>query len=164
MRSALLACALAVTACTSSTTPTVDAAIVDVGHTILDAPPGAPDAPLAPTIDAPSPSDAPPITDAPPPSDAPPITYTLSINNYIDWCTITEDGVAFNPSKTFPAGTVVTLHADPLDARFVWGYWTGTDHNGAVHDTMQSTTVTMTGDKSVLACCPFAPPASQTCP
>ena len=33
-----------------------------------------------------------------------------------------------------------------------------------MHDKMQMTTVTMTGDKTVLACCPFPPPQSQTCP
>ena len=48
---------------------------------------------------------------------------------------------------------------------FVWGYWTGTDGDTAAgHDTRMTTTVTMTSDKTVVACCPDPPPAAPTCP
>jgi hypothetical protein len=92
--------------------------------------------------------------------------FTLTLNNYLAWCSITEDGTALSPpmttqSMSFPAGTVVDLTAAPLTG-FVWGYWTGTD--SASPDTNMSATVTMSADKTVLACCPDPPPASQTCP
>lgn len=42
---------------------------------------------------------------------------------------------------------------------------TGTDGDTtAAHDKNMTTTVTMTSDKTVLACCPDPPPLSQTCP
>jgi hypothetical protein len=92
--------------------------------------------------------------------------FTLTIDNYINWCSISVDGgqpSSANPiSKSFPQGTVVMLQAAPVLDIFVWGYWTDTDA-GAL-DTNQSTQVTMSADRSVLACCPFKPPASQTCP
>jgi hypothetical protein len=90
--------------------------------------------------------------------------FTLSINNYRDWCSIAEDGIAFTPNpKHFFSGAVVNLHAAPLPG-FVWGYWTGTDADTGSHDTSMTATATMTGYKSLLACCPSPLPASQTCP
>jgi hypothetical protein len=89
--------------------------------------------------------------------------FTLLINNYLSWCDITEDGAAFSPTKTFSPGTVVNLHAAPLSG-FVWGYWSGTDADTGSHDTNMAATATMNANKTVLACCPFPPPASQTCP
>ncbi|HEY1811076.1 MAG TPA: hypothetical protein VGG74_01900 [Kofleriaceae bacterium] len=90
---------------------------------------------------------------------------TLTINNYLAWCTVTEQSAAFSMTKTFPKGTVVSLDAMPASSAFVWGYWTGTDGDTTgTHDTNMMTTVTMSADKMVLACCPDPPPASQTCP
>jgi hypothetical protein len=91
--------------------------------------------------------------------------FTLSINDYLAWCSVTEQGATYATSMTLPKGTVVNLDAMPASATFVWGYWTGTDGDTtAAHDTNMMTTVTMSADKSLVACCPFPPPASQTCP
>jgi hypothetical protein len=97
-----------------------------------------------------------------------PVMYTLTVNNYLDWCDLTENGTKYPastpPPMSFPAGTVVDLNAVP-NYIFVWGYWTGTDGDTtAAHDTSMSTTVTMTSDKAILACCPDPPPAAPTCP
>src|SRR5262249_33079901 len=131
-----------------------------------DAPPVAPDAP-APTVPgAPPmvPDAAPPPPDAaPPPPDAAPILYTLTIQDFDSWCAISENGSPYLASKKFPAGTVVQLHGEP-NLYYVWGYWTGTDAAGSGKDTSQNAEVTMSSDRHVLACCPFPPPASQTCP
>jgi hypothetical protein len=90
---------------------------------------------------------------------------TLTISDYLAWCTVTEQSAAYSMTKTFPKGTVVSLDAMPVSSAFVWGYWTGTDGDtSGTHDTNMMTTVTMTTDKTVLACCPDPPPASQTCP
>jgi hypothetical protein len=75
------------------------------------------------------------------------------------WCAFTVNGgassTATSTTFTFPAGTVVNLHADKASAAFDWGYWFGTDGDtSATHDTAMSTTVTMTTSKKVQACCP----------
>jgi hypothetical protein len=111
-------------------------------------------------------ADAPPAAAADAPAgttDGGGAAFTLKITNYRNWCSITEEGAPFQTSMTFAAQTVVHLSAAPLGS-FVWGYWTGTDADTGAHDTSMTATVTMTGDKSVLACCPDPPPASQTCP
>jgi hypothetical protein len=93
-------------------------------------------------------------------------TFTLTIDNYIAWCSITVDGgppsAAISISKSFPDGTLVSLQAVPVSDIFVWGYWADTD--AAKTDANQSIQVTMSADRHFLACCPFKPPASQTCP
>jgi hypothetical protein len=87
--------------------------------------------------------------------------FTLNINDFDNWCTVTVGG---NPaSLVFPPGTVVSLDA-VAHATFVFHYWLGTDgansgNNGL--DPNASTTVTMTGDKDVLACCDNA---TERCP
>ena len=96
------------------------------------------------------------------PDGGPATTFVLTIDNYLDWCAITEDGQPYNSSETFDAGTVVDLHAQPLNG-FVWGYWTGTDAAMGGQDTNMTATVTMTSNKAVLACCPNPPPATQDC-
>ena len=87
--------------------------------------------------------------------------FTLTINNYLAWCSLTEDGVAYSASKLFSEGAVVALHGDPVSATFVWGYWTGTDAGGIDHS--QDAKVTMSSDRSVLACCPFASSPNTPC-
>jgi hypothetical protein len=89
-------------------------------------------------------------------------TFTLKIENYLSWCSVTEQGTDESSTAlvtmTFPAGTVVDLNAMALSSTFVWGYWVGTaGDTTSAHDTSMSTTVTMTANKTVQACCPFAP-------
>jgi len=96
-------------------------------------------------------------------------TYTLIMQNYLQWCTVTEqgtsEGTATPVTMTFPAGTVVNLHADTASAAaFFWAYWVGTDGDTTTaHDTNMTTTVTMTKDKTIQACCPIVGTAA-TCP
>ena len=93
------------------------------------------------------------------------ILFTLTINNFEAWCVVSVDGSSYAPAipaASYRIGTVVDLSAQPATMEFVWGYWTGTDGDtGPAHDHSQNTTVTMTADKSVLACCPFS--GSTTC-
>lgn len=81
--------------------------------------------------------------------------FTLTIDNFLAWCSISENGAAgYSPSAVFNQGTVVTLNAAPVTG-FIWGHWTGTDGDAGAGDTNQATTVTMKADRAVLACCPF---------
>ncbi len=88
---------------------------------------------------------------------------TLTINNYLSWCNVTVNGGSGSsaPSQmlTETDGAKITVTATPL-ATFVWGYWQGTDGDagGASHDqgtgTDHTTTITMSGNKTIDACCP----------
>jgi hypothetical protein len=125
-----------------------------------DAKVGTPDAPTGATPDAPAGG----TPDANPAADGPAggTQFTLTIDNFDNWCSITQDGQAYSASKKYAKDTVVVLHAAPIGG-FIWGYWTGTDGDTTSdHDTNQMTMVTMTGNKDVLACCPAA--AHPTCP
>jgi hypothetical protein len=138
--------------CGSDSTSTVDAppsGSVDAKPMAIDAPAGTPDTKPGP--------DAPPGT----PDAAVTEMVTLTLNNFDFWCTVTADGAAAPATKMYAKGTVVHLNGGPVGDSFVWGYWSGTD--GGNHDTSMMTTVTMSADKTVLACCPFKPPASQLC-
>ncbi len=96
-------------------------------------------------------------------------TFNLKMENYLQWCLVTEQGTDEGMTEvvnmTFPAGTVVNLHADTASAAsFFWAYWVGTDGDTTTaHDTNMTTTVTMTKDKTVQACCPIVGTAA-TCP
>jgi hypothetical protein len=79
----------------------------------------------------------------------------LSIQDYMNWCSITENGVPYSASESFDAGVVVSLEAVALPG-FAWGYWTGTDGASGGQDMNFSATVTMNASKSILACCPSA--------
>jgi hypothetical protein len=87
--------------------------------------------------------------------------FALTINNFDNWCTVSVGG---NPTSfTFAPGTVVSLHAVGMPT-FTFDYWLGTDganagNNGLDHNA--STTVTMSADKTVLACCDNA---TERCP
>ena len=63
--------------------------------------------------------------------------FTLTINNYLAWCSVSVNGGAASSAATisqaFPPGTLVPLHGDAANASFVWGYWTGTDAGGHRH-------------------------------
>jgi hypothetical protein len=97
--------------------------------------------------------------------------FTLTIQNYLSWCNVTENGTAYDPpaqapAMTFPAGTVVNLMgATANSTNFLWGYWVGTDGDtSASHDTNMTTTVTMTSNKVVQACCPLTSAPTTPCP
>ncbi len=94
---------------------------------------------------------------------------TLTLENYLSWCTVSVNGGAGSTVATqtlqFPSGTVVNLSGDKASNVFVWGYWFGTDGDvNAGHDKSMATTVTMSGDKKVQACCPFATSPNTPCP
>jgi hypothetical protein len=80
--------------------------------------------------------------------------FTLTIDDFLAWCSIQENGATYNEVTVFNQGTVVDLNAAPV-AGFIWGHWTGTDGDSGSGDTNQITTVTMKSDRSVVACCPF---------
>ena len=88
-------------------------------------------------------------------------TFTLAIDNFLERCSLLEGGVPSSPSKAFDEGTVVALHGEAASVSFVWGYWIGTDAGGV--DPSQDATVTMSSDRSVLACCPFAFEPNAVC-
>jgi hypothetical protein len=81
----------------------------------------------------------------------------LSVNDFDDWCTVSVNGapLSLSGSYTFDAGTVVSLAAT-ANTDFVWAYWLGTDGANAGNngqDPHMMTTVTMTANMQVLACC-----------
>ncbi len=90
--------------------------------------------------------------------------FTLSISNYIDWCSISVNNgpaAADDPVVSFEKGRTIALHGDTSNASyFVWGFWTGTDAGG--DDTNMDATVTMSSDRDVTVCCPDV--GSSTCP
>jgi hypothetical protein len=94
----------------------------------------------------------------------------LKIENYLNWCSVTvENGAASTMAvitKSVAAGTTVHLGADTADAAsFVWGYWRGTaGDTGASHDTAKMTTVTVSADKTIQACCPLTSSPTTPCP
>jgi hypothetical protein len=91
------------------------------------------------------------------PDSGPTSGFNLVINNYLAWCAVTVDGAPLSSSASynFDAGTVVNLHAEG-EPTFTFAFWTNTDDN-----TDNTTTVTMTSDKNVLACCDNA---TEHCP
>lgn len=96
-------------------------------------------------------------------------TFNLRVENYLQWCSVSVEGGAANTlatqNFTFPAGKTVNLNGDKANNVFVWGYWFGTVGDvGPMHDTKMATTVVMTADKVVQACCPFANMPNTPCP
>jgi hypothetical protein len=96
---------------------------------------------------------------------------TLKLENYLSCCSVAVNGGVANSTATqnlsFPVGTTVNLMGDKLNATFEWGYWVGTaGDTGASHDTAMGTTVVMSANKTVQACCPFSSGAQahQPCP
>ena len=86
--------------------------------------------------------------------------YTLTVTNYLMWCSVIIDGdqpsSAASITKDYPDGSLALLHADP-NPPFVWGYWIGTDRDtSGTGDTLQDAAVTMSADRTVLACCPIS--------
>lgn len=96
-------------------------------------------------------------------------SFTLKIEDYLNWCKVSVNGGADSTAATqtfsFSSGTVVNLKGDTAGTLFVWGYWTGTaGDTTSSHDTAKTTTVTMTGNKVVQACCPLASSPTTPCP
>ena len=94
----------------------------------------------------------------------------LKIENYLNWCSVVvENGAASTAAvitKSVAPGTTVHLAGDTASAAsFVWGYWRGTaGDTGAAHDTNKMTTVTVSADKTVQACCPLTSAPTTPCP
>ena len=96
-------------------------------------------------------------------------TATLTLEDYLSWCSVSVNGGAASRAAsqtlTFPMNSVVSLRADKANSTFVFGYWVGTaGDTGPSHDTAMATTVTMDGNKTVQACCPFASSPNTPCP
>jgi hypothetical protein len=93
---------------------------------------------------------------------------TLTLQNYLAWCSVTVNGggpSTANQTLHFAPGTVVNLHADKASAAFVWGYWYGTaGDTTAAHDKSMDTTVVMSGNKTIQACCPLTGAPNDPCP
>ena len=99
---------------------------------------------------------------------------TLTLTDYIAWCKVTIDRgdpqistfPIYEIVRKFDQGRVVPLHGETAAAGvFYWRYWEGTDAAGAGMDFNPDATVTMSGDKAVLACCPISGAGqSTTCP
>jgi hypothetical protein len=89
-------------------------------------------------------------------TDATP-SFALRVENYNEECSITLNGMDLgSQTLTFPAGAVVILNGQSSNPLFRWGYWVGTaGDTSAVHDTQPETSVTMTKNTVVQACCPF---------
>lgn len=82
--------------------------------------------------------------------------YVLTIDNFLAWCSVSVNSAATTPNPPptpFTPGAVVSLFGQPVSQNFIWGYWSGTDVPG--HDGNQTSTVTMTSDRTVFVCCPF---------
>jgi hypothetical protein len=94
----------------------------------------------------------------------------LKIENYLAWCSVSvENGAASTNAvitKSVPVGTTVHLMGDTASvSEFVWGYWRGTvGDTGSSHDISKTTTVVMSGDKTVQACCPLTGAPTTPCP
>ena len=100
-------------------------------------------------------------------ADAAPAKVTLTISDYLGWCSVSVNGGASTSAPlpmSFTVGTVVHLSGDTIaPGVFVWDYWRGTDGDTtSAHDTSMTTTVTMTTDKTVQACCPDVPPPGES--
>ena len=97
--------------------------------------------------------------------------FALKIEDYLNWCNVAVNGGAVSTADPqnfgpFPAGTKVNLVGDTASsASFVWGYWRGTDGDtSGTHDTSKTTTVTITKDTVVQACCPLVSSPTTPCP
>jgi hypothetical protein len=97
--------------------------------------------------------------------------FALKVEDYLNWCNVSVNGSANSTADPqnygpFPAGTTVNLVGDTASASaFVWGYWRGTaGDTGSTHDTSKTTTVKITKDTVVQACCPLVSSPTTPCP
>lgn len=85
--------------------------------------------------------------------------FTLTINDYFNWCSVTVNGGAPSTAATqtfqFAPDASVSLHADTANAgSFYWGYWQSANLTDGGKDTNMNVSITMSGDVNMLACCP----------
>ena len=88
---------------------------------------------------------------------------TLTINDYLNWCTVTVNGGSPSTqspqSYTLAPNTTVTVHGDTASASsFYWGYWGNVASDGGLadggEDLGKTVTFTITADTTLNACCP----------
>ena len=115
--------------------------------------------------------------------DAPAGSATLTVKNYLSWCSISVDGMAASPAASITEPITTTRNDLPLvgtaaSAAFkidamMWHHTngdTGSGEAGTVSGTMSTATVTVTAgvDKCVWVCCPFTNgtgcPTTDQCP
>ena len=83
--------------------------------------------------------------------------YTLTINDYLSWCNVSVNGGQATATPTpmqFAPDASVALHGDTAGSTFYWGYWQAPTLGDGGKDTNKDVTLTMTGDVTILACCP----------
>ena len=85
--------------------------------------------------------------------------FTLTINDYLNWCSVTVNGGTPSTAATqtfqFAPDASVSLHGDTASSQsFYWGYWQSANLADGGKDTNMNVNITMSGDVSVLACCP----------
>jgi hypothetical protein len=89
--------------------------------------------------------------------------FTLTIKNYIGWCSITVNGGTPSTAGTqtfqFAPNTSVTVHGDTANASlFYWGYWGNVAPDGGLadggEDLSMSVSFNITRDMTLNACCP----------
>jgi hypothetical protein len=107
-------------------------------------------------------SDAPvdaPVTDAKADaSDGGSGNFTLTINDYLNWCNVSINGNDAGSSPQpmqFAPDASVALHGDTANSlSFYWGYWQAPGLGDGGKVTNMNVNVTMNGDVTILACCP----------
>jgi len=90
-------------------------------------------------------------------------TATLTIKNYLAWCSVTVNGGTPNTTATqtyhLPLNSTVTAHGDTKNSSaFYWGYWGNVGSDGGLdpggEDTSMDISFVITGDLTLDACCP----------
>jgi hypothetical protein len=86
-------------------------------------------------------------------------TFTLTINDYLNWCNVSVNGGApssQNPQTfQFAPDASVLLHGDTANSQsFYWGYWQSANITDGGKDLSMDASVIMNGNVDVLACCP----------
>jgi hypothetical protein len=130
-----------------------------------------------------------PISNAPPPGQGTSAGATLSVKNYLNWCSIAINGGATSTDATVTAsvapGSMATIVAAPANSSFEIGPtpWFGVDQNGGGaapgsdigSGTSETSTAVVTIDQAgtpqcVSVCCqepgngPIPCPATNPCP
>lgn len=93
--------------------------------------------------------------------------FTLTINDYLNWCNVSVNGAdagSSPPTYQFAPDASVALHGDTKDSNvFYWGYWQAPNLADGGKDLNKDVSITMNGDVTILACCPFNNTANS-CP
>ena len=85
--------------------------------------------------------------------------FTLTINDYLNWCSVRVNGgdasTADPQTFQFPPDASVSLQGDTANSgAFYWGYWQSANIGDGGKDTSKDASVVMNGNVNVLACCP----------